>query len=447
MSQHPSAHPRTPETVVVSAFDKPAHGGACLTRLSDGCIAFVTGVAMGDKDVTVELDPPSSSSSKRSFRTGRALHIGTPSLHRVVPQCPAAAAGAGCCDLDFLDAEGSLEFKKSVVLDQFERIGKITLAERLVTSHSLEPFQGWRTRARLAVDPEGNVGIRKKNSHEVVPVTATTVCAQWAPALVAGLPEQIEKLRSHGMIRANTELAIAVGTDGQRSVVELSGNRRHRKTKPLVGDGTITQAHGTLTWELPAQAFWQGHSAAVSFYTQWISEKVPSAKGQVTTGWDLYGGAGSLSAALVDKVDRVVSVDIASEATSAGSRAYSDAKIHSVEFWDSDVDRVAERVAASEKKSKRGAPAWWRERDADERLHAVVLDPPRTGAGKHTIRAVAGRRPRHVVHVGCDPAAAARDVRRWIDAGYAISAVAIVDAFGLTHHVEVLIHLEPATQL
>lgn len=193
----------------------------------------------GDKDVTVELDPPSSSSSKRSFRTGRALRIGTPSLHRVVPQCPAAAAGAGCCDLDFLDAEGSLEFKKSVVLDQFERIGKISLAERLVTSHSLEPFQGWRTRARLAVDSEGNVGIRKKNSHDVVPVTATTVCAQWDTALVAGLPEQIEKLQSHGMIRANTELAIAVGTDGQRSVVELSGNRRHRKTKPLVGMGQL----------------------------------------------------------------------------------------------------------------------------------------------------------------------------------------------------------------
>lgn len=449
-AEHPKHAPkqREPEEIItVTGFDKPAHGGACLTRLDDGRIAFITGAAVGDRDVDVALDSQSGSASKRSFRTGRALRIGSPSPHRVPAQCAAAAAGAGCCDLDFLDATGSLEFKKAVVLDQFERIGKITLAEELVTTHSLEPFQGWRTRARLAVDRQGTVGIRKKNSHAVVPLTSSSMCAQWAPELRNGLTECLRELASQGKIRPNTELAIAVGTDGQRGIVELSGNRRHRKTAALLGDGTIRQQLGDVAWELPVQAFWQGHRGAVDFYTQWISRMVPAARQQATTAWDLYGGAGSLSTALVDKVDRVVSVDIAGDATSAGSRAFSDVKIHSVEFWDSNVDRVAEHVVASNKKNRRSAPAWWHDRQVEERLHAVVLDPPRTGAGKHTIPAVAGRRPRHVVHVGCDPAAAARDIRRWIDAGYAISNVAIVDAFGLTHHVEVLVHLEPASEV
>ncbi|WP_426716621.1 class I SAM-dependent RNA methyltransferase [Corynebacterium auriscanis] len=432
-----------PEVVTVSSFDKPAHGGACITRLEDGRIAFVTGAVMGDRDVEVALDPAAKSSSKRSFRTGQVVRVGSPSAHRVLGQCGAAAAGAGCCDLDFIDAPGSLEFKKAVVVDQFERIGKIKLADDVVFTHSLEPYVGWRTRARVAIDAQGTVGIRKKNSHEVVPLTPDTLCAQWVSEMKDGLCEQISDLAAEGRIRPRTELIIAVGSDGVRSIVELSGNRRHRKTTALVGDGSITQQLGGLTWDLPAQAFWQGHHAATEFYAQWIERSVPSALEQRSTAWDLYGGAGSLSSALVDKADRVVSVDIAGDATSAGSRAFSQAKAHSVEFWDSNVDRVAERVVASDKKTNRRVPAWWSDRHAQEYLHAVVLDPPRTGAGKHTIPAVASRQPKHVVHVGCDPAAAARDVRRWIDAGYAISQVAIVDAFGLTHHVEVLVHLQP----
>ena len=452
MSHQKATHLQEPEIVLISHFEKPAHGGACLARLADGRVVFVTGAVIGDRDVEVALDPASHSASKRSFRTGRVVRVGSPSPHRVAAQCAAAQAGAGCCDLDFIDAEGSLAFKKAVVIDQFERIGKITLSPDMVSTHSLAPFTGWRTRVRLAVDESGAAGIRKKNSHDVVPVTADTMCAQWSPELCRGISRYLTPLRGKRQLRPNTELAIAVGIDGESTAMELSGSRRRAQATPLAGDGQVTMRQGQVSWNVPAHAFWQGHRAAVDFYCQWISKVVPSAADTDSIAWDLYGGAGSLATALVDKVDRVVSVDIASEATSAGSRAFSEAKMHSVEFWDSNVDRVAERVVASEKKApgkktKRSAPAWWNYRLANEELHAVVLDPPRSGAGKHTIPAVAGRHPRHVVHVGCDPAAAARDIRRWIDAGYAIAEVAIVDAFGLTHHVEVLVHLIPAHSL
>ena len=67
-------------------------------------------------------------------------------------------------------------------------------------------------------------------------------------------------------------------------------------------------------------------------------------------------------------------------------------------------------------------------------LVAVVLDPPRTGAGDRVLEEVAAHRPAHVLHIGCDPATAARD------------AATLVDAFGLTHHVEVLSHYVRATE-
>jgi tRNA/tmRNA/rRNA uracil-C5-methylase (TrmA/RlmC/RlmD family) len=78
-------------------------------------------------------------------------------------------------------------------------------------------------------------------------------------------------------------------------------------------------------------------------------------------------------------------------------------------------------------------------------LEAVVLDPPRTGADKSVLAAVVKARPRHILHIGCDPATAARDAARLVAGGYRPAGMTVVDAFGLTHHVEVLLHLVAVT--
>lgn len=67
---------------------------------------------------------------------------------------------------------------------------------------------------------------------------------------------------------------------------------------------------------------------------------------------------------------------------------------------------------------------------------AVVLDPPRTGAGRAVVEAIVALRPRRVVYVACDPAALARDVASFGAAGYALDDVQGFDLFPMTHHVE-----------
>ena len=59
-------------------------------------------------------------------------------------------------------------------------------------------------------------------------------------------------------------------------------------------------------------------------------------------------------------------------------------------------------------------PARWSGcvRTLPKRTDLVVLDPPRTGAGKDVIDAIIARRPRAIAYVACDPAALARDLRR-----------------------------------
>ena len=89
--------------------------------------------------------------------------------------------------------------------------------------------------------------------------------------------------------------------------------------------------------------------------------------------------------------------------------------------------------------SQRPVPAVPGVLDAD----AVVLDPPRVGAGRAVVQAIADLRPERVVYVACDPAALARDVSYLAEAGYALTGLRAFDLFPMTHHVECVALLVP----
>jgi tRNA/tmRNA/rRNA uracil-C5-methylase (TrmA/RlmC/RlmD family) len=74
----------------------------------------------------------------------------------------------------------------------------------------------------------------------------------------------------------------------------------------------------------------------------------------------------------------------------------------------------------------------------------VVLDPPRSGAGKTVVSLVSGVRARRIAYVACDPAALARDLRFFADRGYAFTSLRAFDLFPMTHHVECVALLEPS---
>ena len=71
-----------------------------------------------------------------------------------------------------------------------------------------------------------------------------------------------------------------------------------------------------------------------------------------------------------------------------------------------------------------------------KRTDLIVLDPPRTGAGRAVMAQVADRRPRSIAYVACDPAALARDLAYAATAGYEPASIRAMDLFPMTHHVE-----------
>ncbi|NED86953.1 RNA methyltransferase, partial [Streptomyces sp. SID11233] len=64
----------------------------------------------------------------------------------------------------------------------------------------------------------------------------------------------------------------------------------------------------------------------------------------------------------------------------------------------------------------------------------IVLDPPRAGAGKSTVRHLTTLTPRRIAYIACDPAALARDLKHFAENGYRVRVLRAFDLFPMTQH-------------
>ena len=72
------------------------------------------------------------------------------------------------------------------------------------------------------------------------------------------------------------------------------------------------------------------------------------------------------------------------------------------------------------------------------RPFTAILDPPRTGMTREATASVLALLAERVVFVSCDVATFARDLRKFLDAGYSLDSLEGFDLFPNSAHVEVL---------
>jgi tRNA/tmRNA/rRNA uracil-C5-methylase (TrmA/RlmC/RlmD family) len=193
---------------------------------------------------------------------------------------------------------------------------------------------------------------------------------------------------------------------------------------PLV----VTETVGERAFRVRALGFWQVHVEAPETLTAAVRAATDDALlDPQAANLDLYGGVGLLAAALGDvagTTTRITTVESDADATDFAAENL--AEWVGARAVTAKVDRyLAEQqshASASERSRYRRA--------------TVILDPPRSGAGKAVIDALAGLAPAQVVYVACDPVALARDTALLLQHGYRLAHLEAFDLFPHTHHFE-----------
>ncbi|WP_369373796.1 class I SAM-dependent RNA methyltransferase [Promicromonospora sp. Populi] len=407
-----------------------AHGGHCVARL-DGRVVFVRHTLPGERvRARVTEGGP-------SFWRADAVEVLEASPDRVAPAWPAAGAdGAGGGELSHVALPAQRRWKRDVLVEQLQRLARID-PEWLAANVTVEAAPGdderrglhYRTRIELVADADGHAGMRKHRSHDVVALKKMPLAS--AEVVAFAIAEDIySRVWTPG-----AQLTLVAPSEGEPVLLVdgepwSRGKPDNRPNARRAVSEVVTGPWGTHRYRVAADGFWQVHREAPAVLTGAVLAAAGAASGELAgaTVLDLYSGAGLFTLPLADAVGpdgRVIAV----EGDEQGAKdARRNAHAH---------PQVSLEVGAVDRILTSGG-----ESGVLPHADVVVLDPPRSGAGRAVVDAIAARAPRRIVYVACDPAALARDIGYLAAHGYPLTSVRGFDLFPHTHHVEAVAVLD-----
>ncbi|EEH63438.1 TRAM domain protein [Gleimia coleocanis DSM 15436] len=410
---------------------RPAHGGTCFAVDSDGKPVFVSHALPGEI-VDVQL---TKKRSKVSF--GDAIAIHQASEYRQ-PQIWSVAGpdGVGGADLGHVQLAYQREWKAAVIQDQLRRIGGeavVAAVTKAVGKIEVLPASAdvsgdglhSRTRVEFEVSANGRLAMSKALSNELVELEDMPLAVEAILELGLLGDSKWQRLWRPG----KRVRAIAPNGGGRRVVIgNQTFNASGRRVENFA-DWKVSYGDLETNFSVQSQGFWQAHKSAPQDLVQIVLDEAQVRPGDAVI--ELFSGAGLFTYFLGQAAGaegRLISIE-------GSLQAVEDAR-HNLRGLEVPRDL---RVGNVDGKSM--SRAW---SDLGERPRVVVLDPPRAGAGAELIRVIGMSGPERVVLVSCDPAAAARDIKDFLAAGYDLQNLYALDLFPQTHHVEMVTVFERA---
>ncbi|WP_394940993.1 class I SAM-dependent RNA methyltransferase [Psychromicrobium sp. YIM B11713] len=423
-----------------------AHGGHCVAR-DQGRVIFVRHALPGER-VRIAL---TDAGEEAHFWRADVVEVLEAAEARVAHFWPVAdslrsyASGAlpvGGAEFGHIERAFQRELKGRVLAEQLQRLAGLERSTPVEEVPGESPDGlGWRTRSGFAVAPDGVLGMHAHRSHQVLPVREM-------PLAVRGIRDlPLWDLDFSGIDR----LEIAAPTSGDGPLVLLAGAKaaasriarelpegvsaahwdaERSRVSALKGRPWLREEALGRDFRVSGDGFWQIHRGAPQTLTAAVSEFLSDVLHPGSRVADLYAGAGLFSSLLAEAVGvtgEVLSVE--------GSPVTSKDAAHNFERQPQVLvrpGRVERVLAAAARSGSEGS-----------RLDAVVLDPPRAGAGKNVVRQIAASGPRAVAYVSCDPASFARDVGYFSALGWELAELRAFDLYPHTHHLETVALLVP----
>ncbi|MDP3770994.1 MAG: 23S rRNA (uracil(1939)-C(5))-methyltransferase RlmD, partial [bacterium] len=427
--------------VTISALDAKGRGVAETPR---GLV--VVPFAIPGDTVRVELR-----GKRKGVWRGVAIERTADSAGRIDPRCPYVGRCGGC-PWQMVDYPQQLRYKRDAVR---RALMGLAIPEIPEVVPSPELFY-YRNRMDYVVGSNGELGL--KASEQWWNVLDLSTCFLLSPEAVEIMSRFRAWMREHHVPPWNNQthsgfaryLVIREGKHtGERMVMvvtapgELPGREDLvTRLQPLAtsvlwginpritdlsiadvvhvlhGDEALHERLGSLTFEIPPNAFFQTNTVMAEQLVDTIREFAGLTGTELVV--DLYCGVGVFGIALASRAQQVIGVEADPSAIPVAQRNAMANGVTNARFV----------LAKSE--------SWPFPIDP---IDTLIVDPPRAGLHPRVIQKILSLQPHHIIYVSCSPTALARDLKPLLTR-YTCDAVRCLDLFPHTPHVETVIRLE-----
>ena len=396
---------------------------------------------------------------KNKYSIATLLTINKVSRNRVPIKCQHFKLCGGC-DLQHIDYQQQLQFKKNKIIELFSRSG---ITESMITAL---PWQApimsspwnYRRKARIGVQFDKNsqatIGFRQKATNQLVAIKSCPVLVEPADKifpLLKSLINQLSVKKSIGHIEI---------------IISDSSTESSKKTTLIIRQLRAINAHDLSLWQKYAEqnkwsihfqenegleckekiainsddilSFYLVNNIKIDFYhTDFIqvNQKVNVAMVEQALSWlmpkaednilDLFCGLGNFSLPLAQQANSVVGVE---GVQSMVDKARANAELNNLNncsFFQADLN--------SEWLSHEESNKW-----VQRKFTKVLLDPARAGAENAIAQVIKLNIPT-ILYVSCEPTTLARDSQILLLQGYKIEKIGLIDMFSQTKHVETMV--------
>jgi 23S rRNA (uracil1939-C5)-methyltransferase/tRNA (uracil-5-)-methyltransferase len=374
----------------------------------------------------------------QNYSEADLVEVQTPSPHRVAPRCPLFGRCGGCQYQNLAYAE-QLRWKQRQVRELLEHlagiesvVAPVIASPRVfgyrskITPHFETP--AGRARPLGAPIPDGRPGgpslpvfpigfLRQGSRHEIIDVPRCEIATEAINQALVDIRTDVCSRLKAGEFKRGATLLLRQAVEG----VVTDYDAVITEDIPLHSPVSGIQNPKSLRLRFLARDFFQNNPFILPAFAGYVRDEAAASDARFLI--DAYCGSGLFALAAAPSFVRVTGVEISATSIAFAAENAAANGITNARFVAGDAAAIFAGV------------------DFPPGETVVVIDPPRKGCDESFLQQLFAFGPRVVVYVSCDPATQMRDLRRFLAAGYALTAVQPFDLFPQTRHLECVITL------
>lgn len=399
------------QNILIESLD---HYGRGIAHI-DNKVIFIFNAIPGEVvDIKIVID-------KKNFSEAIVTNYIIRSKDRIESKCPYFLECGGC-NLLFYNYDNTLKFKENKVKELINKY-KINYGNNIEVIGSKYNYN-YRNKISLKI-ARGKIGYYKGSSHNLIEVNECLIANNTINKVIKNY--KLLNIKNGTLtIRCNSndEILLIINSDSNNYDIDLGKLKEENKivgivynNKTIFGNDFFYERIGGMLFKVSFNSFFQINPYITEKLFKLIEENIDRNSAVL----DLYSGVGTLGMVASKKAKEVIGIEIIKNAVINASKNALLNKRDNLKFILGDVAKSIPKI--------------------NKKFDTIIVDPPRNGLDKITIKYIKETKPSKIIYISCEPNTLLRDLKL-LEEIYEIKDYKILDMFSYSYHLESFVVLE-----